>query len=219
VIIDGNRDNRPTIKGKLCSNWTGDNMAWYCDNCHFLNSVTMNALCGSGLQVHGRNFLTSMSLYLDNGGPKKKMFANGLSCFDCVNATIENSFFQGNSAFHLLVSQGPFRIEGNIFLSSTGRTSWAAIYLVSIGKPGNFVSSTVTGNTVECNTGCCFGIQIGSGPFSPTSSPISGGTIENNNISGAGVLINVQRAGTLANPVVLGENALWGQISRLSLYL
>lgn len=64
-------------------------------------------------------------------------------------------------------------------------------------------------NTVDCGSGmCCFGIELGPHPWYQ-SDPIGGGfSVSENVVSGAGVGINVDAAGSASEYVVLDSNVI-----------
>jgi hypothetical protein len=83
----------------------------------------------------------------------------------------------------------------------------ALTYVVSCrAEDGVYTGMFMSGNSVECNDRCHYGIELG--PHAWYQSPnIIGGTVTGNTVSGASMLINVDGGGTAAQPISVYGNS------------
>lgn len=77
------------------------------------------------------------------------------------------------------------------------------------GMPGNYIGLEMFNNSIECNLLCDYGIELGPHPWY-MSANIYGGTVTQNAISGAGVNINIEGAGTSSAPITVFGNQMSG---------
>jgi hypothetical protein len=217
IIIDGNRAARlQSQAARECAASVNNRYAGIngnfenCADCAFTNSVTMNSLCASGMVVVGPRFVATYSTINNNGDHHtKNMWSDGMTVLNSPGVYINGCQFTDNSDVDLILGTGPATITNNWVRHSGCCPSFAAMMFDNFDgtAPGNFLNSVITANHILCNGLCCFGIEAGPHPWYPSQN-ILGGNITNNEISGAGVLINVDGAGTAQYPLYLGDNRL-----------
>lgn len=224
IIIDGNRDNRLNSQSaNECSNDIGNRNAGRnaiiesCSTCSITNSITTNALCASGFIIVANNLVINNNL-IDNNGDHVNhlMWADGITCLQCDNAIVTNNLFNDNTDIDFIMGSGiNSHVFNNIYTHNTLNDNKAAFAPIMCdnfngGTSGDFTNCLIENNKIDCNHGqCCFGIELGPHPWY-ASSPISGNNFQvvANEISGAGVGINVDAAVIVNNPVNLNSNVI-----------
>ena len=208
-----------------------------CDNVTFRNGASTSAVCGSGFVLYGNNPNVNNSMFSYNGNGRVGPGSDGLSLMPCkvgqsdstcpASGLIYNNYFFSNTDIDLIAFAGPgLRVQNNHFHHYTTQDThgFAAIMLDNFNsnggptgsfKPapdsaaGNFIGADVSGNVINCNGYCDFGIVLGGHPWYilPTSSPqcnttplpefpyvckdtepvinVYGGSVHDNQVSGA----------------------------------
>lgn len=225
IIIDGNRAARLSSRAASeCSTGANNRYAGLnalitgCTGCSFTNSVTMNSLCASGMVVAGAGFQVVLSTINNNGDHfTQNMWSDGLTLTNCPGLIVDSCQFSDNTDVDLIMGNGPVTVTNNYVRHTACCPSFAAMMLDNFDSstPGIFVGSMITANHILCAGHCCFGIEVGPHPWYQSQN-IAGGNVTGNEIMGAGVLINVDGAGTPANPTIIGPNDLRGAMGSFS---
>lgn len=206
-----------------------------CDNVTFRNGVSTSAVCGSGFALYGNNPNVNNSMFSYNGNGAAGPGSDGLTLTPCkdgqsdstcpASGLIYNNYFFSNTDIDLIAFAGPgLRIQNNHFhhYTTPATHGFATIMLDNFNRNGgptgsntpdsalgNFIGADVSGNVVNCNGYCDFGIVLGGHPWYilPTGSQpchatpppvfpyvckdteplinIYGGSVHDNQISGA----------------------------------
>ena len=205
-----------------------------CQNCRFLGSASIGAVCGSGLQWVGRDAVIAESAFLDNGQNSQQssdnfLWADGLTLLDSEGARVEANLFRDNTDVALIVGNAPgASILGNRIVQES-QTAFAGLMLDNFGgtQCGDFRGAVVRNNTISCDSSprrlCFFGIQLGPHPWylssalaprcgSPASegANLKGGTISGNSVEGAAQGINVDGAGSPSFSLRIYDNTASG---------
>jgi hypothetical protein len=179
LVLNGNRQGRGASAAytqcKNGNNSYGFNGATSCSHCKFTNSVSKNALCGTGLQVGVGSFITvSNSTFAANGvHNQQNLWADGLTVHDAddsvftSNTLVDNTdvdfIFGGCRRCKILdntISHGPDLAAG----------SFAALMIHKWPTTsGCYVDVEVKGNKVDCGPArtCGSGLYIGSESWYP----------------------------------------------------
>jgi hypothetical protein len=114
IVLDGNRAAARDATKAACSsgkdNQYGLNAGFMgCNGCSFLNSVSMNAVCGSGLQWSGRDAKVMGSAFLNNGDHfTQNMWSDGLTLNVGTAAQVVGNTFVDNSDVNLICGLSSF---------------------------------------------------------------------------------------------------------------
>ncbi len=218
LIIDGNRNAR--LSGPASSQCqAGNNRAGTnifvsaCTDCSFTKSVTWEALCGTGLSWVGNGATISNSVIRNNGnGVINRLWADGLTLLKSNRATVSNNLFVNNSDVSLILGGSINSMVIGNTIQQNDRVVFAAFMLSNFRdtQPGIFTGTTIANNTISCgNNWCDFGIMLGHHPWK-VSSNVVGGTVHNNSIANVWQPINIEGAGTSANPITVYGNSVTG---------
>mgnify|MGYP001481133240 CR=1 FL=1 len=178
----------------------------------------MQALCGTGLEWTGRGAWVVNASFLGNGAhfdrhtqQEDHSWSDGLTLDSGPGAVVDTSWFVDNSDVNLIIGGGTGARITNNRVWMTGNAAFAGIMLDNFNSNPNsdFTGALVTNNTVRCQQRCHFGIELGPHPWY-NSANIFGGLVTGNTVSGAGVLLNVDGAGTAAQPFTVFNNTLAG---------
>jgi hypothetical protein len=226
IVVDGNKDGRYAAKsfayyqcanGNLTArnNRYGMNYWIQCNNCTLTNSLSINALCGTGVQEFGgvMNMNVSRNLIAYNGmhpdysydvnnppGVLPHPVSDGLTVMKCGNCSITDNEFYDNTDIDLIFGACDNCIIQNNTIGHSGvwqGSSSTALSLYHWSWEGNYSGTIVSGNKIDCgeNRGCGFGIQMGPDPWMDAGSPgdmkIYGASVHDNTVTNAIQGINI----------------------------
>lgn len=179
IVIDGNRLARaggPAAASCIAGNTSpGFNAAYFCSSCAFTNSVSRNAVCGTGLQIAKGNKITvTRSTFAGNGRHNQKMlWADGLTVHDAADSTFNDNTFIDNTDVDLIFGGCErCRIQNNT-IRHTADTAGGSFVALMIHKwpttSGSYANVDVSGNRVDCGPAraCGSGLYIASESWYP----------------------------------------------------
>ena len=173
IIIDGNRYNRlNTPTAHDCangSNYAGHNAIFSgCDGCSFTSSVTMFAVCGTGLGWTGKGSIVQDSVISHNGDHyTHNMWSDGLTLNQASPAVVTDNLFIDNSDINLIFGSGTdSEVSGNtIFEMQNGAFGGVMFDNFNGNTDGDFIGMQFHNNDIECNGRCDFGLEVGPHPW------------------------------------------------------
>ena len=215
IIVNGNKDGR---RGTTAENYCkasntcpGYNMRLRCSGCSFKNSVSENALCGTGMEVSGKNdnVHVTNSLFAFNGIHDSSMlWADSLTVHDCSNSVFTgNSFVDGTDIDFIFGGCQNCVIQNNN-IRHTNQFRGAAFASLMIhawsSTSGNYTGTVLSNNAVDCGEKkrCGFGLYLGADAWYITNS--YGGSFHDNTVTNAQqgvVLDDVHHMEVYNNPV------------------
>lgn len=216
LVLDGNRAARLGSRAAAtCAggyNRVGFNAtARGCEDCAFLESVTMNALCGSGFEWEGDRATIVASTFRDNGeNARNNMWSDGLTLFQSDGAIVRANQFIDNSDIGFIsggARDGLF--EGNL-VRQARQLAFGGLMLDNFNgnSHGDFAGAVVQNNRVECTSQQCdYGVVVGPHAWYPSAN-VRGGTLTGNTISGAKMNVVVSGGGTPDAPVTIFGNSI-----------
>lgn len=180
----------------------------------FRYSASVNALCGTGLEWFGDDAVVENSLFQDNGDlTQEGMWADGLTVLQSDRARVTDSRFVDNSDLGLIVggSRDGMFSDNAVVQERQAGFGGLMLYNFSGFTSGDFTGAVFERNVVYCSwRRCNFAIQVGGHPWLPGLVQIIGGTVRNNVVFGGMIGINVDGAGTAAQPTHLHGNSVQG---------
>jgi hypothetical protein len=201
LVFDGNKNLRTGANVQRCRD--GDSLygvnLFLRGSFAVTNSVSRNALCGSGLCVPG----VSHDIQIVNNtfafnGVHNGLFADGLSIEDGVRAEVlDNEFIDGGTDVTLILGGGrDCKIQGNVFRYGPSFSGGAFAALMLHAWPyssGDYTGADVSGNVIDGgpNRRAGFGLLIGSAPWYP-SNP-HGAHVHDNTITNVQMGLSVDR--------------------------
>jgi len=205
IVLDGQKSARAgTSSGSQCasgSNAYGYNMRLMCSNCTLTNSVSANALCGTGCEVSGagsavivwRNTVAYNGIHNAQG-----MWSDGVTVHDYASSTFaENEFIDNTDVDFIFGGCQSCMIQDNLIWHTDAFAGGSFAALMFIAWPsgatsGNFNGAQTVGNTVDCGAShrCGFGLYLG--PDAWFQADTYGGAVHHNVVNRAqqGVLID-----------------------------
>ena len=173
IIIDGNRYNRLNSRAAQdCqdgSNYAGHNGAFAgCTGCSFMSSVTMFAVCGSGLAWVGGGSRVVDSVICHNGDHyTRNMWSDGLTLNQASPAVVQRSMFIDNSDINLILGSGSNSdVSDNIiFEMQNGAFGGVMFDNFNGSTDGSFIGMEFHNNVINCNGKCDFGLELGPHPW------------------------------------------------------
>ncbi len=221
IVFDGNRQARlASPAAKACQ--SGHNRAGFnasaleCLRCALHDIVSVQALCGTAFEWTGGFATIRHSTFADNGdGLSPLMWADGLTALYAPHSSITDNLFSENSDIGLIVGHGAGTLIARNRVVQQRQQAFAGLMLDNFNSSdldirGDFRGAVIAANTIECGTyGCGFGLQLGPHPWY-RSPNIEGGEVTGNRISGAGVGINIDGAGTRRAPIAVYANTVLG---------
>lgn len=218
IVLDGNRAGRLQSPAAAecakevpgANRWGFNARMSNCSGCRFTYNVSKNALCGTALEFSGHDATISNNAFHDNGqNSARLMWADGLTVIYSDRAVITNNTLGNNSDVALILGGGRGAYVANNQITQFGQVAFAGLMLFNFENQsaGDFTDAVVTQNRIDCgsNRNCHFGIMLGPHPWNP-SLQIAGGTVYANTVFNALQGINVEGAGTAANPLTLYNN-------------
>lgn len=203
LIFDGNKTGRdPSICGQGIrpANLTLFGTAFTAPH---IDSI--NALCGTGFAVQGRDFNIYSVYAADNGfsvdepGPDER-WADGMTVLACIGGSIRESTFQNNTDFDLLVGSGRNCVIDNITISHTTKFAFGGFnvgfFANDFGTPGDHFGATYSNMNISSSFNMLeFGLSVGSHPFIPPGNPLvtlsNAGGVSGNTISGTQINLSI----------------------------
>lgn len=187
-----------------------------CTNCAMTYSASNNALCGTGAGWFGDNALILNSRFLNNGdNGDARMWADGLTLSQSSNARVEGNTFTDNSDIGFIYGGGTNSMVRYNYVVQKKMRAFAGLMLDNFGPnatgtgsntSGDFRGTTIGPNSITCDN-CYFGVNIGPHPWYKSQNLI-GGTFTGNVVTGGYITLNVDGAGTPANPMTITGNTL-----------
>ncbi|MCB1034465.1 MAG: hypothetical protein KDD47_11595 [Acidobacteria bacterium] len=218
LVVDGNRDARlsgaASAQCQSFNNEAGTNIFYsFCDGCTFTHAVSRETLCGTGLSWVGDGARVTNSVFRNNGrGTVNGLWSDGLTLLRSANAVVTNNLFVNNSDVALVLGGSTnSTVTGNT-IQQNDRVVFAGLHVSNFGNNslGNFTGTTFANNSIDCgNFWCDFGIQLGHHPWT-VSANILGGTVRDNSVHNAWQPIDIDGAGTAANPIRVYNNTITG---------
>jgi len=182
-----------------------------CSGCSFTNSVSENALCGTGLEVSGKNdnvHITN-SLFAFNGIHDSSMlWADSLTVHDCSNSVFSGNYFVDGTDIDFIFGGCQNCIIKNNSIRHTNQFRGACFASMMIhawtSTSGNYTNSVVSNNSIDCGEKkrCGFGLYLGADAWYKTDS--YGGSFHDNTVTNAQqgvVLDDVHHMEVYNNPV------------------
>lgn len=171
----------------------GQNFVSFCSNCKITNSVSKDAICGSGLVIAGtgKNVTFRKNTLISNGFNSFKSFSDGLTVHNYQNSIFEeNDFIDNTDVDFVLGKCSNCSIKNNFIYHSPSQscanTSFAGLVIQTWpGAIGDYRGANITNNTIDCglNKRCAFGLLIGADPWYSVN--VFGGSIYYNTIKNA----------------------------------
>jgi hypothetical protein len=195
IVLHGNRQGRSgTHAHQMCSALTdnayGYNATLQCSNCRMTHSVSMYALCGTGLQVIAPavNVTISHNTFAFNGlHTTKNMWSDGLTVHDSEKGVYEHNTFIDNTDIDLIFGgckKCKIRYNQVHHTSDPAGGAFAAIMIQKWPTTsGCYEDVDISGNAVDCGPlrACGSAFYIGSESWYPET-PY--GTLQNGTTSG-----------------------------------
>jgi hypothetical protein len=216
VVFDGNRLARlslipfcskdPTVGYNILHRAAPGGGGFQMQGC-----AVVNAVCGAGLYsaIGGGLFSGAQiqsTLFRANGDHDEatKAWANGLQVGPGSNGMqAQQNYYYDNSDAHVGIDEATssVEIEQSTMIMTTAfafagiRNTWPLVRSEVTAPPANW-GNQYQQNTIQCNGKCYFGIAVGGRPWSSPQPLVTsqGIEVEENNVSGAVVLINVDAA-------------------------
>jgi Ig-like domain-containing protein len=209
LVVNGNKTARAsTSSGQECASYSnsyGYNIRLTCNSCAVFNSVTKNALCGTGLEGSGvRSGLTIWRNTVAYNGvhDSEGLWADGITIHDAVDSSFtENEFVDSTDIDLIFGGCVNCIIQDNVIWHTDnfagGAFAALMIHAWSDGNggnatSGNFTGSVTSGNSIDCGAQrrCGIGLYLGSDAWYITD--VYGGSVHDNTVANAemGVLID-----------------------------
>jgi hypothetical protein len=208
LVVNGNKGTRAaTASGTQCaggSNSYGYNLRVACSQCTLLNSVTKNALCGTGCEVTGvgsgvllwRNAVVGNGVHDVSG-----MWSDGVTVHDYAASTfVANEFVDNTDVDFIFGGCQACIVQDNTVFHTAAFAGGSFAALMIHAWPGGATSGNFTGtdtsrNAVDCGSSkrCGFGLYIG--PDAWYDADTYGGAVHHNVVTNAqqGVLVDDAR--------------------------
>jgi len=189
------------------------------ERCEFTYNNTREALCGTGLRWKGDFGRVQGNAAIANGEHTPLLWADGLTIHTNNNGKVNDNHLVNNTDVGLIFGAAMNTEIRSNWIQQNGVYAFAALMLGNFAEAdpvnhpsGNYTGATVKYNTIQCYSfSCGFGINFGPDPWTKPAQGdlpnVTGGTVTQNTISGARVLINFggYGVGRLNAPVVTGN--------------
>ena len=175
---------------------------------------TVNAMCGSGMEVTGNGF-DLYSIYSAYNGDEAPAgpWSDGITLGRCDGGHLHDSWIEENSDVGLMFFRGTGCLVDNNSIKQLYRSAFSAFTIGSDQDNSDFTGTVVTGNTVQvgydrATTGIDIGPHIGNASVSVNNI----GSVRQNTISGAVVnlLIDGISSGEVVNNTMFGAQGSRG---------
>jgi hypothetical protein len=209
LVFNGNNAARLQSEGAAgcasqADNYYGYNVTVAADGIRLLNSVSRNALCGTGMEIDGKNQLTlSNNIFAYNGiHGLTGLWSDGLTVTDAVSSVItHNTLIDNTDVDFILGGCVDCTIQDNR-VSHSDRyeaSSYVAMMLTvwlapaSPTSSGDFTGADIAYNEIDCGSGkrCGFGFDVGIDFCCTPGGPLHGGAVHDNTIRNAQQGFNV----------------------------
>jgi hypothetical protein len=205
LVVNGNKATRAaSASGTQCAgsaNSYGYNMRVACSQCALTNSVTKNALCGTGCEVTGvgSGVVLWRNAVADNGvHDTQSMWSDGVTVHDYAASTfVANDFTDNTDVDFIFGGCQACVVQDNTITHTAAFAggSFAALMIhawPSGATSGSFVGTDTSRNSIDCGPSrrCGFGLYIG--PDAWYDADTFGGAVHHNVVANAqqGVLID-----------------------------
>lgn len=211
IKFDGNLANR-SVRDKSCDEGRNFRNVEVIGNGFGIRFVeSFNAVCGSAMTVgDSSNFQIYGSMFFNNGRQPEDangitgLWADGLTVYKCVDATIRDNDFWDNTDIDLGVNGGPGCAVYRNTISHVGRYAFAGLVAGDPSRSGGEFSNNVVSS--EPNM-LGFGILVGCHPWQPcTGSYASNLSVHDNRSTGAVINLAVDglNGGSIRNNKMSG---------------
>lgn len=212
IKFDGNRDHRPAVRDKPCDAFRNRRNVEVIGNGFRIRYVeSTGAVCGSGLTVgDSSGFEINNSLFYDNGRQPEDangiagLWADGLTVFKCVNATIRDNDFWDNTDVDLGVNGGPSCSVYRNTITHSWKYAFAGLVAGDPSRAGGEFSDNIVSSGYDL---LGFGILVGCHPWSQCGGGYATDlAVYNNRVSGAVVNLAVDglTGGSVRNNTLSG---------------
>lgn len=213
LIVDGN--NLARLDSAAAAHCTGAgltrppqitygyNVTLAADRVRLLNSVSRNALCGTGMEVDGKHGLTIVNNRFARNGLHDRflLWADGLTVTDAIDSVITDNHASDNSDIDIILGgcRGCVVQRNLVTHGDSQQSSSFAAFMLTVWPPpsvpsstGDFTGADISGNRIDCGAGkrCGFGLNIGTDAWVPDG-PLAGGAVHDNLIRNAQQGLNV----------------------------
>ena len=159
---------------------------------------SVRAMCGSAMEVLGRDYEIANNLIANNGleSGAPEPWADGITLLNCTGGYVHDNTIKESTDVGLVVGGGRgCRIENNI-ISQSAAYAFAGFHVynfnVGTGGQGNHAGSVYKGNRITSSLNKMgFGLGVGSHPWDKGHTVSDAGVITANTISGAVVNLAV----------------------------
>jgi parallel beta-helix repeat protein len=224
MIIDGNRGAREssvTYCDGTTNAYRGGNIHFeISDDSSVTNSVTRNAVCGSGMHFIGDRATFTGNQFYANGADANSgvnlRWADGLTLLRCNSCTLSGNTFIDNTDVGLVFGGGTNTTIRNSLFEQRSRRAFAAFALSNFNNStsGDFTQTIFEQNTITCGSGndrrCVYGINAGEHAWFPLASHTIGGTIRFNTVANAIIGVHANGTGTASTPTSIYGNTVSG---------
>jgi hypothetical protein len=219
IIVDGNRANRVNTPAwnecpKMETSYGYNMQISNCDSCSFTNSISRNAVCGTGCEWTGNGANVLASYFHANGDHfTHMMWSDGLTLLhsDSVGrqTLIMGNVFEDNSDVDFISGGCTNGIIQDNLVEHIYQPSYAGMMFDNFDgdEPGDFTGALISQNRINCGS-CTYGLNIGPHGWYMSRNVI-GGNFSENTIDGAFFLLNVDGAGSPDLPISI-ENTNFG---------
>jgi hypothetical protein len=182
MVVNGNRQNRGgTLSAAKCQatpiqNSFGFNAMLQCSGCTLQDSVSMNALCGTGFLVNtpATNITVVRNTFAFNGVHNvNQLWSDGLTVLDADHSQFVGNRFVNNSDVDFIFGGCPGCTIKKNTIEHTAEPSGGSFAALMIqkwpGTSGNYDGVDVSENSIDCgpNRDCGSGLYIGSESWYP----------------------------------------------------
>lgn len=218
IEFDGNRPNRTRIsEACMPGGFPGANInagSEFADplnppevrNFTFMNNRSTRTPCGTGLGIIGRGFEIANNVFDDlgigRGDEPVSRVSDGITLARCINGYVHHNTITDATDIGIVSGGGQgCRIEYNV-IQNVSRHAEAGIALHAFCFPeacGVNTNGVVKGNVLTSGFDLMrFGISIGLHPWGfPPDTRVTGGSVTDNNVSGAKVNLAIDGVGCL----------------------
>jgi parallel beta-helix repeat protein len=218
IVLDGDRIARMSTRaykqckaGKAGVQFGLNAVARPCKGCSFKYSASINTLCGTALDWRGDDAVIQHSIFSGNGDHfDTRAWADGLTLLESNNAVVTNNQFIDNSDIGFIFGGGTNSVVKNNLVRQSGMRAFAGMMLDNFngGTSGNFTGAVISGNNVQCaQNKCLYSVNLGPHAWYQSRN-IFGGSVVDNVFTGGVIALNVDGAGTDADPIFISGNTL-----------